>query len=256
MRISFDIAGVMTVVRNGVTINPGSYSPQVQAYDWSVLANWYRTKGAVIYSSQWVGWVPAPSCGTSGDLGSSRFSISNLKITGKVVSGPIPTLCSGFVPTTPRPTYPVVSPTTPRPPTSGTWSYCIDAPVQDGVSCAQHKAWGNCGKPWMAGQCRKTCGTCGPCTDIPVPGDPNTCAQQASWGNCLQPYMAGRCDVSCGRCRAGAAREAEKPDQPTDSSSNAKTGIIIGAAVGGFVFIVAVVGLAIYFWHRSSVERV
>jgi len=36
----------------------------------------------VIYSSQWVGWVPLAECGGYGDLDSSFMRISNLKING------------------------------------------------------------------------------------------------------------------------------------------------------------------------------
>jgi hypothetical protein len=50
--------------------------------------------GAVLYSSQWTGWVPG-NCGGDGNLGASSFSVSNLKIQGKVVQGPEPTKCAG-----------------------------------------------------------------------------------------------------------------------------------------------------------------
>lgn len=49
--------------------------------------------GAVIYSSQWVGWVPG-SCGGDGDLQASSFSVSNVKIKGRVIQGPKPTVCN------------------------------------------------------------------------------------------------------------------------------------------------------------------
>lgn len=68
--------------------------------------------GAVFYSSQWTGWVPG-SCGGDGNLGASSFSVSNLRIQGKVVQGPEPTKCAP-VPTpapTPTPTSPVPGPT-------------------------------------------------------------------------------------------------------------------------------------------------
>jgi hypothetical protein len=67
-----------------------------------------KTYGAVIYSSQWQGWVPG-DCG-SGDLGSSQYTIKNLKITGRVVQGPEPRLCN------PSPTPPPTPPPTPSPP--------------------------------------------------------------------------------------------------------------------------------------------
>jgi len=52
--------------------------------------------GGVIYSSQWVGWVPGGNRCGSGDLGSSVFIVKNLKIRGSVVQGPKPRLCSAM----------------------------------------------------------------------------------------------------------------------------------------------------------------
>jgi hypothetical protein len=68
-------------------------SPTPQSYDWQVLAKALTSEGAVIYSSQWTGWVPVESCGKYGDLGSSHFSVKNLRINGIVVQGPIPRSC-------------------------------------------------------------------------------------------------------------------------------------------------------------------
>merc|ERR1712087_262922 len=56
--------------------------------------NELKTRGAVLYSSQWTGWVPG-NCGGDGNLGASTFSVSNLKIKGTVVQGPEPRRCSG-----------------------------------------------------------------------------------------------------------------------------------------------------------------
>ena len=50
-------------------------------------------RGAVVYSSQWVGWVPVSDCGTSGNLDDAVYTVSNLKIVGKVLQGPTPTEC-------------------------------------------------------------------------------------------------------------------------------------------------------------------
>merc|ERR1712232_422871 len=63
--------------------------------------------GAVIYSSQWTGWVPG-SCGGDGNLGASSFSVSNLRITGTVVQGPEPQKCAPAptAPPTPEPSSP------------------------------------------------------------------------------------------------------------------------------------------------------
>jgi len=60
-----------------------------------------QSKGAVIYSSQWVGWVPG-DCG-GGDLGSSVYAVKNLKITGRVVQGPEPRRCNPLTTAAPAP---------------------------------------------------------------------------------------------------------------------------------------------------------
>merc|ERR1712217_484478 len=75
--------------------------------------NEMKSRGAVLYSSQWTGWVPG-SCGGDGNLGASSFSVSNVRVQGKVVQGPEPTRC-GPLPT-PAPTVlPTPVPTTPSP---------------------------------------------------------------------------------------------------------------------------------------------
>lgn len=51
--------------------------------------------GLVMYSSQWTGWVPG-HCGGDGNLGASRFSVSNLKLKGRIVQGPEPTKCGAL----------------------------------------------------------------------------------------------------------------------------------------------------------------
>lgn len=52
-----------------------------------------QSKGAVLYSSQWVGWVPGDFCGGDGNLGESIFEVKNLKIRARVVQGPEPRRC-------------------------------------------------------------------------------------------------------------------------------------------------------------------
>merc|ERR1712139_229493 len=74
-----------------------------------------KSKGAVIYSSQWQGWVP-------GDCGSSTYAVKNLKITGKVIAGPEPRRCH------PITTAPTTTTTTPAPHSDcpgGSLSVCI-----------------------------------------------------------------------------------------------------------------------------------
>merc|ERR1712050_243876 len=73
--------------------------------------------GAVFYSSQWTGWVPG-SCGGDGNLGASSFSVSNVRIQGKVVQGPEPTRCAP-APSPPAPPSPP-SPPPPAPPSPPT----------------------------------------------------------------------------------------------------------------------------------------
>jgi len=96
MRIEYGADGSWTTIRDGQTIGTGSLSPNPSAADWSIIKDAYASKGAVIYSSEWQGWVPVEDCGTSGDLSSSHFSVSNLKISGSVVQGPTPTKCASY----------------------------------------------------------------------------------------------------------------------------------------------------------------
>lgn len=93
MKITYGNDGSLTVNRDGQNISPWDFSPAPSGSDWGIVAQQYSSRGAVIYSSQWVGWVPIESCGTSGDLGASSFSIKNLRITGSVVQGPTPARC-------------------------------------------------------------------------------------------------------------------------------------------------------------------
>merc|ERR1712050_236316 len=68
-----------------VTVNGHHYSGKG-------MGDQLKKHGAVLYSSQWTGWVPG-HCGGDGNLGASTFSVSNLKITGTVVQGPEPRRC-------------------------------------------------------------------------------------------------------------------------------------------------------------------
>jgi len=94
MRIEYGPDGSVYVTRDGQTIWPNMLNPVPQDQDRSTLIDYYKRNGAVIYSTQWVGWVPVPDCGTSGDLPSSHFRVSNLIVNGTVVNGPTPRQCS------------------------------------------------------------------------------------------------------------------------------------------------------------------
>jgi hypothetical protein len=52
-----------------------------------------QSKGAIIYSSQWVGWVPG-DCGGDGNLDQSVYAVSNIRFKARVVQGPEPRRCS------------------------------------------------------------------------------------------------------------------------------------------------------------------
>jgi hypothetical protein len=93
MRIDYSSGGEMTISRNGEQLQ--GFSPAATDTDYAVIKQHHEQRGAVIYSSQWTGsWVPVESCGSGpGDIGGSRFSVSNLRIYGSVVQGPTPQRC-------------------------------------------------------------------------------------------------------------------------------------------------------------------
>lgn len=108
MKIQYGSDGSWQTYMNGNLLNDWNIQPGGDA--WNVIKSAHESTGAVIYSSEWTGWVPVDDCGTSpGDLGGSSFSVSNLVVEGSVVQGPEPTRCSGPQPT-PGPT-PAPSPT-------------------------------------------------------------------------------------------------------------------------------------------------
>jgi|ERR1712085_29818 len=93
MKIAYDETGHMTVSRDGEVF--ADYSPAPDDTTWVLVKSYHEGRGAVIYGSEWVGYVPVEDCGTTaGDLNNSSYSISNLVISGSVVQGPEPTTCS------------------------------------------------------------------------------------------------------------------------------------------------------------------
>merc|ERR1711865_1291884 len=91
MKVEYGTDGKLAITRDGQRISGDDLS-FVSGSDWGIVQSTYQNQGAVLYSSQWTGdWVPADFCGGGpGDLGGSRFSISNLKVSGSVVQGPEP----------------------------------------------------------------------------------------------------------------------------------------------------------------------
>lgn len=107
MKVEYGNDGKFTITRDGKVLSGDSLDPAASGSDWGVVKSTYESRGAVIYSSQWTGsWVPADFCGSGpGDLDGSHFRISNLKVSGTVVQGPEPQLCSGPQPSpSPSPT--------------------------------------------------------------------------------------------------------------------------------------------------------
>lgn len=97
MKIEHGEDGTWTTSKDGASV--GALNPAPSGNDWSILKSYYENKGALIYSSEWEGWVPmADQCGAASSdpnlLSGSHFTVSNLKIVGSVVQGPTPTRCA------------------------------------------------------------------------------------------------------------------------------------------------------------------
>lgn len=94
IKAMFGEDGTLAVTMNGTPIK--GYSPMPSAASNEVVVKTMRSIGAVIESSQWFGWAPAGSqCpgGSGSGLYGSQLKISNVKVRGKVVQGPVPTKC-------------------------------------------------------------------------------------------------------------------------------------------------------------------
>merc|ERR1711865_1040927 len=116
-KVEYGNDGKLTITRDGQRISGDDLS-FVSGSDWGIVQSTYQNQGAVLYSSQWTcDWVPADFCGGGpGDLGGSRFSISNLQVSGSVVQGPEPQKCSGPQPSPSPSPSPTPTPTpTPSP---------------------------------------------------------------------------------------------------------------------------------------------
>lgn len=74
---------------DALTVNVGG-----NTHSGNGLASLMKQFGGVVYSSQWQGWVPGGGRCGNGDLGSSVYTVKNLKVRGAVVQGPRPRLCN------------------------------------------------------------------------------------------------------------------------------------------------------------------
>lgn len=95
MRANFAESGYMSVTLNGATVN---VNPAPSSDAVAKVASTMRSVGAQFHSTQWQGWVPSGgSCPGWGNLGSSVFSVSNVRVMGTVVQGQEPQRCSGLL---------------------------------------------------------------------------------------------------------------------------------------------------------------
>merc|ERR1711862_93012 len=95
VKAEFSNGGWMSVQLNGQRNDHYTPSPSKNSQNYVVQI--MNSNGAQIQSSQWVGWVPAGPCPGGGNLGASRFTISNLVVQGSVVQGKQPTRCGGLL---------------------------------------------------------------------------------------------------------------------------------------------------------------
>merc|ERR1719213_129192 len=81
--------GTMTVTMNGNHFNPPMTWKAKE-----ILRDTMNTRGALLVSSQWTGWVPCDNCCPGGgNLAASTFTISDVEIQGRYVHGAEPTEC-------------------------------------------------------------------------------------------------------------------------------------------------------------------
>jgi hypothetical protein len=193
MKIAYANDGTITVFRNGVQMSQGQYNPGVQGEDTSALVRYYQQRGAVIYSSQWQGWVPTINgCSQSGgDLGSSFYSVSNLVINGAVVQGPKPTVCSGSSNPPPPQNNPVAPKSSPVAPKSNPVAPKSNPPPPSGGSSNCRIAGSNNNQYYYEVQAAEGASVSIKCSQ----GQTAQCSS-STWGDktYFQCWPAGKCD--------------------------------------------------------------
>lgn len=241
MKVSYGTDGSMTIVRNGQTISQSSYSPQPQGQDLSALVSQYQSRGAVLYSSQWVGWVPDISgCSSSGgDLGSSSFSISNLVINGKVVQGPTPTKCSGSPPPT-TPTKPVPVAPKAAPKASPVAPKAPSGSIKCGISGANNNAWYTEVTTVVGASVSVSCSS----------GTGDSACTVAGWDPTIRQCRLQNCQNPKPTCHLNGARVEDQ------SSSDGSTGLagwaIALIVIGAVVLVAIVIAGAVYFLRPTQ----
>jgi len=260
MKISHAADGTMTVVRDGVTISSPNYNPGPQSQDIQTIRDVYASKGAVIYSSLWTGWVPTlpVGCSGNGDLGSSYFTVSNLKITGTVVQGPTPTLCTGqvVVPvqapvpvTAPRP-VPVTQPVAQPVPRPVPVTQPVAQPVSSGGCSAALYGTGN-NDWWNA--VKASAGTSSvriTCTDTSVASSCKFGWTDSDGKPVWQCQMSGACKNPQPTCTKSASRldEETEVDPSTGLANWAIALIALAAVLAGLLVVVA----GVFFVRKSN----
>jgi len=267
MKVSYSTDGSVTVVRDGTTISySSSYSPVPQSVDTTALSQAYSTKGAVIYSSQWQGWVPMDTCGSWKDLTSSTFTLSNLVINGAVVQGPTPNKCSSSpvspvpVAIVPAPKAPTTSPVAPKAPTTPpvapkaptTSPVASKAPTTSPVASSTCALAGSSNSAWYVEVKTVT----GATVTITCSSGTGTTCQVASWDPAYRQCWPQNCQNPTPRCSLSGARLAEE-DQTTSTDSATLPGWGIALIVIGAVLVALVaITLAVYLTRGKTGERV
>jgi len=96
VKAEFSSSGWMSVSLNGQKND--HYNPKPSKASTDYVVKIMNSNGAQIQSSQWVGWVPTGNgCPGGGNLGASRFTVSNLVVKGSVVQGQHPTRCKALM---------------------------------------------------------------------------------------------------------------------------------------------------------------
>merc|ERR1712028_104706 len=103
VKAEFGTDGWMHTYFNGNEI--GGFNPYPSSSAADFVRDTMNSRGVVFSSSQWTGWVPGPG-NVDGDVGNSRFSISNVRVSGSVVMGPEPPKCGGGPSPPPSPPTP------------------------------------------------------------------------------------------------------------------------------------------------------
>jgi len=204
VRAEFDNSGVSTVYVGDDVVGFEQMNPHPTGSDAATVQSVMKSVGVVFASSQWTGWCPTCNGGTGGDLESAVFSVSNLRITGSIVSGPEPRRCSDQPPppSSPTPTPTPPSSPTPTPPSScpGSTSEC-DCSWTAGCANCGHDDGGSCYQPCCGSSPSQPAGPTPAPPTMPPPSGKGSCR----WGGCSGNGAGGWCSTSREHCEESCA---------------------------------------------------